>query len=41
MTDTIEPMATSIDQRQLARELVDKARTEGVELVGPGAPDWH
>lgn len=36
MTDTIEPMATSIDQQQLAQELVDKARTEGVELVGPG-----
>lgn len=29
------PVATSIDLRQLAQELVDKARTEGVELVGP------
>jgi transposase-like protein len=36
MADTIEPMATPIDQQQLAQELVDKARTEGVELVGPG-----
>jgi putative transposase len=36
MADTIEPMATPIDQQRLARELVDKARTEGVELVGPG-----
>jgi putative transposase len=35
MTDTIEPMATQIDQEQLAQELVDKARADGVELVGP------
>ena len=36
MTDTIEPMsAHEIDQQELARELVDKARAEGVELVGP------
>jgi Transposase, Mutator family len=25
-----------IDQQQLAQELVDRARTEGVELIGPG-----
>jgi putative transposase len=36
MTDTIEPVATQIDQQRLAQELVDKARNEGVELVGPG-----
>jgi putative transposase len=36
MTDTIGSMATQIDQQQLARELVDRARAEGVELVGPG-----
>lgn len=36
MTDTIEPMAAQIDQQQLAQELVEKARSEGVELVGPG-----
>jgi transposase-like protein len=35
MTDTIESMATQIDQQQLAKELVDKARADGVELVGP------
>ena len=36
MTDTIEPMsAQEIDQQGLARELVDRARAEGVELVGP------
>jgi putative transposase len=34
MSDTIEPMA--IDQAQLAHELVEQARAEGIELVGPG-----
>ena len=33
MSDTIEPMA--IDQAQLAHELVEQARAEGVDLVGP------
>lgn len=37
MTETIEPMTTAqIDQQQLAEELVDKARAEGVELLGQG-----
>lgn len=36
MTETIEPMAAQIDQRQLAKELVDQARAEGVQLVGEG-----
>jgi hypothetical protein len=36
VTETIEPMAAQIDQEQLAKELVEKARSEGVELVGPG-----
>ena len=36
MTETIEPMPTSLDQQQLAQELVEKARADGVELVGPG-----
>ena len=36
MTETIEPVTAQIDQQQLAQELVDKARAEGVELVGPG-----
>lgn len=36
MTDSIEPMTTAqIDQQQLAQQLVDSARSEGVELVGP------
>jgi transposase-like protein len=29
-------MPAQIDQQQLAQDLVDKARTEGVELIGPG-----
>ncbi len=33
---TIERMPARIDQQQLAQELVDSARAEGVELVGPG-----
>jgi putative transposase len=36
VTETIEPMTAQIDQQQLAQELVDKARAEGVELVGQG-----
>jgi transposase-like protein len=36
MTETIESMATQIDQQQLARDLVAAARADGVELVGPG-----
>ncbi len=29
-------MPAQIDQQQLAQQLVDRARVEGVELVGPG-----
>jgi transposase-like protein len=36
VTDTIEPMPARIDQQQLAQQLVDSARADGVELVGPG-----
>ena len=36
MTETIEPMAAQRDQRQLAQDLVDQARAEGVQLVGEG-----
>ena len=36
MTETIEPMAASRDHQQLAQTLVEQARAEGVELVGPG-----
>ena len=36
MTETIEAMTASTDHRQLAQTLVEQARAEGVELVGPG-----
>jgi putative transposase len=36
VTDTIGPMPAQIDQQQLAQDLVDRARTDGVELIGPG-----
>ncbi len=36
MTDTIGPVPARIDQQQLAQELVEAARADGVELVGPG-----
>ena len=36
MTDTIEPVPDRIDQQQLAQRLIDTAREQGVELVGPG-----
>jgi len=36
VTETIEPMPAQIDQQRLAQELVEKARAEGVDLVGPG-----
>jgi hypothetical protein len=36
MTETIEPMVAQIDQQKLAVELIEKARAEGVDLVGPG-----
>jgi len=36
MTETIEVVPDRIDQQQLAQQLVEAARAEGVELVGPG-----
>jgi len=37
MTDTIEPMELDEDEKQaLAQRLVDRARAEGVDLVGSG-----
>jgi hypothetical protein len=35
MTDTIGAVPDRIDQQQLAQQLVDAARAEGIELVGP------
>jgi hypothetical protein len=42
VTETIESMAAQIDQQQLAQELVEQARAQGVELVGQGVwvPNW-
>jgi putative transposase len=34
MTETIEPMTTSLDEKKLAEELVERARADGVGLVG-------
>ncbi|MGL5857282.1 MAG: IS256 family transposase [Angustibacter sp.] len=37
MTDSIEPMELDEDEKQrLAQRLVDQAKSEGVDLVGPG-----
>ena len=36
MTEIIEPVSARIDQQQLAQQLIETARAEGVELVGPG-----
>lgn len=36
MTETISPMPQVIDQQQLAQNLVEAARADGVELIGPG-----
>lgn len=35
MNDTIGPMPDQIDQQQLAQQLVEAARADGIELVGP------
>lgn len=35
MTETIESVPKSMDTQQLALRLVEQARAEGVDLVGP------
>lgn len=35
MSETLESMATDVDQRQLAEQLLAQAKEQGVELVGP------
>jgi hypothetical protein len=35
VTEIIEPAPCRIDQQKLAQDLVDAARTDGVELIGP------
>jgi putative transposase len=36
VTETISSVPEQIDRQQLAQQLVERARTEGVDLVGPG-----
>jgi putative transposase len=36
MTDSIEAMAPHVDEQELAEQLVEQARADGVELIGPG-----
>lgn len=38
MSGTADPLPTRIDHRQLAADLVARARAEGVDLLGPGRP---
>jgi hypothetical protein len=35
MSETLDPVATAVDQRQLAERLLAQAEEQGVELVGP------
>jgi putative transposase len=35
MSETLDPVATELDQRQLAEQLLAQAEEQGVELVGP------
>src|SRR3954464_5965323 len=36
MTDMIGPVSKQTDQQQRAQELVERARAQGIELIGPG-----
>jgi transposase-like protein len=35
MSETLEPMATTVDQQQLADQLLAQAKEQGVDLIGP------
>ncbi len=35
MSETLDPMATDVDQHELAQQLLAQAKEQGVELVGP------
>ena len=35
MSETLDPVATELDQQQLAEQLLAQAKEQGVELVGP------
>jgi putative transposase len=34
MSETLEPMATEVDQKPVAEQLLAQAKEQGVELVG-------
>lgn len=36
MSETMDPMATEMDQQELAQQLLAQSREQGIELVGPG-----
>lgn len=35
MTETLDPMADAVDQKQLAEQLLAQAKEQGIELMGP------
>ena len=35
MSDTMDPMATDVDQQELAQQLLAQAKEQGIDLVGP------
>ena len=35
MSGTMDPMATDVDQQELAQQLLAQAREQGIDLVGP------
>jgi transposase-like protein len=35
MSETLEPMANEVDQKQLAEQLLAQAKEQGVDLIGP------
>ena len=35
MTETLEPVTDELDQQRLAEQLLEQAKQQGVELVGP------
>ena len=36
MSETLDPVAMDVDQRQLAEQLLAQAKEQGVGLIGPG-----
>ena len=36
MSETMDPLATEMDQQELAQQLLAQSRERGIELVGPG-----